>query len=123
MVFKETKLTVVDNSGARIVKCICVLKRKSVFTKLGDLILVVLNKSSSDSVSLVVKKKVYYGVLVYLKYPTYRLEGQYLVFNINSVVLFSEKLKLLSAGRFLKPLVKEVSVRFQVLLAKAKYFI
>lgn len=121
MVFKETKLNVIDNSGAKLVKCICIFKNKKVFTKLGDLILIVLNKKTPNKM-LIVKKKVYFGVLVYLKYPTFRLDGQFLVFKTNSVIILTDKLKLLST-RLLKPLVKEVSLKFKLLLAKAKYVI
>jgi large subunit ribosomal protein L14 len=121
MIFVETNLSVIDNSGAKIVKCIKVLgqKRKSIF--LGDLILVVVKKKIENK-NNVVNKKIYYGLLSQLKYPTLRLDGRYLIFGKNSIILLSNKLKFLGT-RFLQLPAKESFKKFSDLLRKSQIII
>jgi len=121
MIFVETNLSVIDNSGAKLVKCIKVLGQRRLRVLSGDLILVVVKKKIENK-NNVIKKKVYYGLLSQLKYPTLRLDGRYIVFSKNSVVLLSSKLKLLGT-RFLQIPIKESFKKFKDLLRKSQTLI
>ena len=46
MIFVETSLSVIDNSGAKLVKCIKVLGQKKKRVLSGDLVLVVVKKKN-----------------------------------------------------------------------------
>lgn len=118
MVFVESKLSVVDNSGVKLVKCIKILGPVGKTVTLGSLVLVALQqKTLSKNIGLL--KKIILGLVVHLKYPTYRLDGSYISFNKNSLLLLAPGSKLLST-RVLKPLVKELTSCFKSLLLKAK---
>jgi large subunit ribosomal protein L14 len=119
MLFVESKLSVIDNSGVKFVKCIKVLGQLGKSVTLGSLVLVVLSHQSSYSKSTNLGKKVILGLVVHLKYPTYRLDGSYIKFYKNSLILMASSFKPLST-RVLKPLVKELSSCFISLLLKAK---
>ena len=121
MIFVETSLSVIDNSGAKLVKCIKVLGQKKKRVLSGDLVLVVVKKKIENK-NNVVKKKVYYGLLSQLKYPTSRLDGRHIIFNKNSVILLSSKLKFLGT-RFLQIPIKESFKKFSDLLRKSQTLI
>jgi large subunit ribosomal protein L14 len=118
MIFVESKLSVIDNSGVKFVKCIKVLGQIGNPVTLGSLVLVVL-KQKGFSKTVVQLKKVILGLIVHLKAPTYRLDGSYLKFFKNALILMAPGYKPLST-RVLKPLVKELSSCFRSLLLKAK---
>ena len=120
MLFVESKLTVADNSGAKVVKCIKVFSSKKK-VNLGQVILVVINKKLANKTNIV-KKKIYYGLIVSLKYPKFRQDGQYISFSKNSIVLLSNKFKLIGS-RIIQVVSKELSIKFEDLKKKAKLII
>ncbi len=86
----RTILTVADNSGARKVSCIKVLKRgnrKCAF--LGDIIVV--NVKETIPNSAIKKGEVVKGVIARTKSPTRRKDGSYLRFDSNAVIIIDEQ--------------------------------
>ena len=66
MIYKQTYLNIIDNSGAKKAKCIQVLG-KFKWAKVGDLILVVLRKFYNLK-KKVKKGSIYLGVITGVKY-------------------------------------------------------
>ncbi len=86
MIQQETRLQVADNTGAKIVQCIKVLggtRRR--FAGLGDII--VCSVKSVIPGSEIKKKTVCRAVIVRCKQPTRRLDGSYIRFDSNAVVI------------------------------------
>jgi large subunit ribosomal protein L14 len=119
MIFTESKLFVIDNCGAKVVKCIKILGKSGKRVTLGTVILVAIQNKLKTSKNIIFTKKVYFGLIIHLRYPTYRLDGVFICFKKNSLVLLASNLKLLGS-RILKPLVKELNYKFKNLLVKAK---
>ena len=86
MIQQETRLAVADNTGAREVMCIKVLggSRKRV-AGLGDVI--VCSVKSVIPGSDVKKKSIVRAVIVRCKQPTKRVDGSYIRFDSNAVVI------------------------------------
>ena len=86
MIQQETRLSVADNTGARVVMCIKVLggtRRR--YAGLGDII--VCSVKSVIPGSEVKKKAIVRAVIVRCKQPTRRPDGSYIRFDSNAVVL------------------------------------
>ena len=86
MIQQETRLSVADNTGARVVMCIKVLggtRRR--YAGLGDVI--VCSVKSVIPGSEVKKKAIVRAVVVRRKHPTRRPDGSYIRFDSNAVVL------------------------------------
>ncbi|MFP6588323.1 MAG: 50S ribosomal protein L14 [Pirellulaceae bacterium] len=86
MIQQETRLSVADNTGARVVMCIKVLggtRRR--YAGLGDVI--VCSVKSVIPGSEVKKKAIVRAVVVRRKQPTRRPDGSYIRFDSNAVVL------------------------------------
>ena len=86
MIMMRTHLAVADNSGAKLVWCIGVLKRSGKLNAtVGDII--TCNVRDSDPDSVVKKGEVVQGVVVRTKAPVRRLDGTWVRFDTNAVVL------------------------------------
>ncbi len=86
MIQMQTLLDVADNSGAKVVRCIKVLggtKRRT--AGLGDVIVVSIQKANPGSP--IKSGEVVRGVIVRTKQPTRRLDGSYVRFDSNAIVL------------------------------------
>ena len=86
MIQQETRLAVADNTGAKEVMCIKVLggsRRR--FAGLGDVI--VCSVKSVIPGSDIKKKAVVRAVIVRVKQPTRRVDGSYIRFDSNAVVI------------------------------------
>lgn len=86
MININTVLTVIDNSGAKKVKCINVLGvtgRK--YAKVGDIIVVSVKEVNPEKT--IKKGVVLKGIIVRLKKENVRQGGEYLKFDKNGVVL------------------------------------
>jgi len=110
MIQPQTILTVSDNSGAKTVKCIKVLrkfKRNSGY--LGDILIVSVMelRNKLKTKSKVLKGDLYKAVLLRTKYPMPRKEGFSLYFRENSVCLLNKSNKPI-ASRVLGPIPKEL---------------
>jgi len=110
MIQSQTILKVSDNSGAKNVKCIKVLggfqKR---FAKLGDLIVVSVNKlrNKSKKNSKVKKGEVYKALIIKTKAKQYNKDGSIFFFENNSVSLLNKQNKPL-ASRIISPIPKKL---------------
>lgn len=86
MIQMRTILTVADNSGAKKVSCIKVLKRGNrKYASLGDII--VSNVKEAIPRSAIKKGEVVRGVVVRTKNPIRRQDGSYLRFDSNAVII------------------------------------
>ena len=86
MIMMRTHLAVADNSGAKLVWCIGVLKRSGKLNAtVGDII--TCNVRDADPDSVVKKGEVVQGVVVRTKAPVRRLDGTWVRFDTNAVVL------------------------------------
>lgn len=86
MIQQESRLVVADNTGAREVMCIKVLggtRRR--YASLGDVI--ICSVKSVIPGSEIKKKAVVRGVIVRISQPSRRMDGSYVRFDTNAVVL------------------------------------
>lgn len=89
MIQQESRLAVADNTGAREVMCIKVLggsRRR--YAGLGDVI--ICSVKSVIAGSEIKKKAVVRAVVVRVKRPTRRVDGSYIRFDSNAVVLIDK---------------------------------
>ena len=94
MIQRETNLIVIDNTGAKKVKCIKVFKNW--FGSVGSTIVVVIKKC-------VVKKKIkkgmiFKGIIVKTKKIINRKNSNFVISNLNAVVLLKKNEKYQPAG-------------------------
>jgi large subunit ribosomal protein L14 len=90
MIFTGSLLHVCDNSGVKLVKCLKVLGRKpKSYGKIGDIIVV--NIQRIKIFSKIKKKEIYKAVIVRLKKKIRRIDGSYINFNKNSIILLNNK--------------------------------
>lgn len=94
MIQNRTILKVIDNSGAKYVRCLKVLNKKKV-GYLGDLIVVsVLSLRRGRGRKIRVKRKdLCLGIISSIKYKKNRLGGHFIRSRINSVVLLNRQKK------------------------------
>ena len=94
MVQNRTVLKVIDNSGAKYVRCLKVLNKKKV-GYLGDLLVVsVLSLRRGRGRKIRVKRKeLCLGLIASIKYNKSRLGGIYVRSKLNSVILLNRQKK------------------------------
>jgi len=116
MLFIGTKLKIVDNSGAKIAKCLTNYSKKYKKTVgIGDLILVSLKKIRNRK--KIVKRLVYVGLIVGVKYWVVRKDGTRIRFFNNRVLIFSKQFKFLGS-RIYGLILKETKIK---ILKRKKY--
>ena len=89
MIYKETVLKVIDNSGAKEAKCFCVYIGSC--AKVGDKIMVSIQ--SAIPRGKVKKGEKYKGIVVRTKSAIRRKRGDQVSFSENAVVLVNEKME------------------------------
>ncbi len=107
MIQTETKLSVADNSGAKLVQCFKVLggsKRR--YAQLGDIIVVAVKKAEPRKI--VKKHDKTRAVVVRQKKAYRRRDGSYIRFDENSVVILDGKTKNPKGGRIFGPIPREI---------------
>jgi len=94
MIQNRTVLKVIDNSGAKYVRCLKVLNKKKV-GYLGDLIIVsVLSLRRGRGRKIRVKRKdLCLGLIASIKYKHRRFGGHYIQSKENSVILLNRQKK------------------------------
>lgn len=112
MIQHNTILKVIDNSGAKKVKCIKIFggfKRK--FAKLGNIIVVSIKelRNKSKITSKVSKGEVYKAIILKTKKKFFQKDGSNFCFNENSVSLINKQNKFVST-RILGPISKKFKV-------------
>ena len=106
MIIIGTKLNIVDNSGGKIAKCIKVIKKKKT-ASIGSIILVSLKKFLNRR--KVKKRVIYIGLIIGVKSWVYRLDGAFIKFFSNRILLFNKQFKFIGT-RIYGILLKEVKI-------------
>lgn len=86
MIQAYTKLDVADNTGVRVVRCIKVLggsRRR--YARIGDIIVGSVRKAMPDSD--IKEGEIVRGVVVRSKRPVRRMDGSYVRFDRNAIVI------------------------------------
>ena len=110
MIQAETVVKVADNSGAKVGRVFKILggtKRR--YARIGDVIIMAVQ--SAEPRKLVKKKDVVYAVVVRQRQPFRRVDGSYLRFDENAVVLIEKGKKEPRAGRVFGPIPRELGER------------
>jgi large subunit ribosomal protein L14 len=106
MIQSESRLKVADNSGAKEVLCIRVLKgTKSRYASIGDKIVVSVKSAAPNG--NVKKKQVSKAVIVRTKKEVKRKDGSYIRFDDNAVVLLNNQNEP-RASRIFGPVAREL---------------
>ena len=109
MIQLRTRLVVADNSGARVVECIRVLKGSTNTTaQIGDIIVVAVKQVTPGSA--VKKGEVAKAVVVRTKKSLRRPDGSYIRFDENAAVLINEQ-KNPRGTRIFGPVARELRDR------------
>ena len=123
MIQQQTILKVTDNSGAKTVKCIKVLKGfKRRFAKLGDTIVVSIQKLRNKArVSSKVRKgDIHKAIILRTKNRTVKKDGTLTFFQTNAVSLINKQGKPIASriiGPVPKVLKKKKKIKFGTLSA------
>jgi len=120
MILKSSVMSYSDNSGVKKIKCVRILggsNKKTATT--GNLIKVVVQDLRSKK--KVALKKIYFGIVVGVKKKKARMDGSFISFHNNRVVLLSDQKKFLGT-RVYGPVSKEIKggknkMRFRKILS------
>ena len=111
MIRMKTLLTVADNSGVKLAKCIHVNGSTGLdVAHVGDIIVLSVNDVKSDSKIRRGDKQ--YGVIIRTKFKTRRIDGSYVSFSDNAVVLINNKSFEPIGTRVFGPVAREVKKNF-----------
>jgi large subunit ribosomal protein L14 len=119
MIQLNTNLKVMDNSGAKIARCIKVLKNTQ-YAYTGDIIVVSIRKAIPNK--KIKAGEVYKALIIYTKKSTQRLNGSYFKLASNAVILLNTK-ELPQATRISGPVPRDLKFRaknFKQVLSIAK---
>lgn len=104
MIQKQTLLTVVDNSGGKIIRCIHILKKgkKTRHAQIGDVIVCSVQqiRKKNKLTSKVKKGDVLYGVIVKTSTFLKRCSGLSFCFSKNAAVLLNKQFKPIATRVF-----------------------
>lgn len=118
MIQQGTWLNVADNTGARLIKCIQVLRGSNRrYGRIGDII--VASVKEAEPRKAVSKKEVVHAVIVRQKYPFKRSDGSYIRFDSNDAVIIEGKSP--KGTRIFGPLPRELKEKgFDEIIALAE---
>jgi large subunit ribosomal protein L14 len=106
MIQNRTLLKVVDNTGAKIIRCFRILKgSKAKWGQIGDII--VASVQVAEPRKEIKKGDVVKAVIVRQRKPYRRKDGSYIVFDENAAVIINDKKEPLG-NRIFGPLPKEI---------------
>ena len=111
MIQVQTKLTVADNTGARIVQCIKVIggsKRR--FASIGDIIVVSVKEAIPKG--KVKKGTVHKAIVVRTRYAVHRNDGSTVKFDNNAAVIIDDKGEPIGT-RIFGPVTRELRLKGQ----------
>lgn len=107
MLQQESNLEVADNTGAKVVRCIKVLRgSKRRYAGVGDIIVCSVKESSPQAT--VKKGEVVRAVIVRTKKMVNRKDGSYLHYHKNSCVILDDKLENPRGTRIFGPVAREL---------------
>ncbi len=111
-------LNVADNTGAKLIKCIQVLRGTNRrFGRIGDII--VASVKEAEPRKTVSKKEVVHAVIIRQKYPFKRVDGSYIKFDSNDAVIVDGKKPL--GTRIFGPVPRELKEKgFDEIVALAE---
>ena len=108
MIQEETDLEVADNTGARRVRCFRIYGQRKRYAYVGDVIRV--SVKEAQPTGLVKKGQTCRAIIVRTKHPVRRVDGSYVRFDTNAVVLVDDKLNPLGT-RIFGPVARELRDR------------
>lgn len=109
MIFLRTRLNVADNSGARVVECIRVLKGSTgTAANIGDIIVVAVKQVTPGAA--IKKGEVAKAVVVRTRQALRRPDGSYIRFDDNAAVLINDQ-KNPRGTRIFGPVARELRDR------------
>lgn len=107
MIQPRSIVNIADNSGAKIGRIFKVLgSSKKRYAELGEV--VVLSVQKAEPRKAIKKKDVLHAVVVRQTKPTRRVDGSYIRFDENAVVIIEKGKKEPIAGRIFGPIPREV---------------
>lgn len=90
MIFIGGFLQVCDNSGVKFVKCLKIYGRKPRrYGKTGDTVLVTIKRIKKFS--KIKRRNMFRGILVRIKKKTNRIDGSFISFSKNSIILLNNR--------------------------------
>ena len=109
MIQPRSIIKVVDNSGAKIIRCFRVLGGSyKKYAEIGDLIIA--SVQAAEPRREIKKKAVVKAIIVRQRKPYRRSDGSYIKFDENAAVLVNDKLEPLG-GRLFGPFPQEIKER------------
>jgi len=107
MIQPETLLTVADNSGAKMIKCIKVLGgSKKKYARIGDIIVAAVKVAEARRP--VKKHEVVKAVIVRQRKELRRADGSYIRFDDNAAIILDGATKNPKGGRIFGPIAREL---------------
>ncbi len=107
MIQSETRLKIIDNTGAKEVMCITVLRGyKRRYAGLGDIIVATIKKAAPHT--MVKKGEIVRVVIVRTRKETRRPDGTYIRFNDNAGVIIDPKNKEPKGTRIFSVVAREL---------------
>nr|YP_009350067.1 50S ribosomal protein L14 [Spongospora subterranea]AIK19931.1 50S ribosomal protein L14 [Spongospora subterranea] len=107
MLYKQTKLKIIDNSGAKLIKIFHNIGYSSPqnYSKIGDLVLGSILKYKANK--KIVKKQLCKALIIASKKGLHRKNGNFIKFDENRGILVTDSKKLLGT-RIFGPVSKEI---------------
>ena len=107
MIQPQTVVKVTDNSGAKVVRVFKILgSTRRRYAYIGDEVVCAVQEAEPRK--NIKKKQVVHAVVVRQKKPFRRVDGSYVSFNENAVVIVDRKKKDLQATRVFGPVPREL---------------
>lgn len=107
MIQNRTLLNVADNTGAKTLQCVQILRgTRHRYATLGDIIVGVVKKAEARKI--VKKHEIVRAVIVRQKKTYARQDGTYVRFDDNACVILDAKTKEPKGGRIFGPLPREI---------------
>jgi len=108
MIQPQSIVKIADNTGAKIGRVFKVLGgSKKRYARIGDL--VVLSVQVAEPRKMLKKKEICHAVVVRTKNSTRRVDGSYIKFDENAVVIVDKEKREPKANRVFGPIPREVS--------------
>ncbi len=108
MIQIQSKVFVADNTGAKVLKCIGILGKNKKVASIGDIIIGVVKKVTPNM--LIKRSNIVKAVVIRTKKSLKRVDGTYLSFKENAVVLINNDKNPIGT-RIFGPITKEIRLK------------
>lgn len=100
MIYIQTKLNINDNSGIKLAQCLKIYKKKT--GKIGDIILISIKnlKLNNKKKIKISKGDLLKAIIIYTKYKNKNTIGNFIKFDINSIIILNNQNKPLGTRIF-----------------------